>query len=42
MWGLRNRIAHGYLLVDTTIVRQTLDQDFPGIIDRIRGRLGSP
>ncbi|MCA0253709.1 MAG: DUF86 domain-containing protein [Actinobacteria bacterium] len=42
MWGIRNRIAHGYLLVDTAIVRQTLDQDIPKIIDRIRGRLGSP
>ncbi len=35
MWGMRNRIAHGYLLVDTAIVRQTLDQDMPKIVDRI-------
>ena len=41
MWGMRNRIAHGYLLVDTAIVRQTLAQDIPKIIDRIRDRLGS-
>lgn len=41
MWGMRNRIAHGYLLVDTAIVRQTLAQDIPKIIDRIQDRLGS-
>ena len=41
MRGMRNRIAHGYLLVDTAIVRQTLAQDIPKIIDRIQDRLGS-
>lgn len=41
MWGMRNRIAHGYLLVDSAIVRQTLAQDIPKIIDRIQDRLGS-
>ena len=41
MWGMRNRIAHGYLLVDTAIVRQTLDQDIPGIIDRIQRPLSA-
>jgi hypothetical protein len=29
MWGMRNRMAHGYLLVDTGIVRRTLQQS-PG------------
>jgi uncharacterized protein with HEPN domain len=29
MWGMRNRIAHGYLLVDTDIVRRTLEHDIP-------------
>lgn len=24
MWGMRNRIAHGYLLVDAVIIRQTV------------------
>ena len=24
MWGMRNRIAHGYLLVDPTVIRATL------------------
>jgi len=40
MWGMRNRIAHGYLLVDTGIIQQTLVQDIPGIIARISNRLG--
>ena len=29
MWGMRNRIAHGYLLVDAEIVRRTLGHDIP-------------
>lgn len=36
MWGMRNRIAHGYLLVDTTIIRETLAHDVPSIMRRIR------
>lgn len=39
MWGMRNRIAHGYLLIDTDIVRSTLERDVPGIINRIRNAL---
>lgn len=39
MWGMRNRIAHGYLLVDTTIIRQTLIHDVPSIMSRIRLRV---
>lgn len=35
MWGMRNRIAHGYLLVDPTIIRATLTQDVPSIMRRI-------
>ncbi len=38
MWGMRNRIAHGYLLVDADIVRRTVEQDIPTIVDRI-GRI---
>lgn len=40
MWGMRNHIAHGYLLVDSAIVRQTLTQDVPSIINRIQRQLG--
>ncbi len=32
MWGMRNRIAHGYLLVDSDIVHQTIKIDLPGIV----------
>lgn len=39
MWGMRNRIAHGYLLIDPEIVRETLAQDVRGIINRIRANL---
>jgi uncharacterized protein with HEPN domain len=39
MWGMRNRIAHGDLLVDAAIVRQTVMQDVPSIMSRIWLRL---
>lgn len=39
MWGMRNRIAHGYLLVDEEIVRRTLQVDIPPIVARIRRAL---
>lgn len=35
MWGMRNRIAHGYLLVSAAIVRSTVERDVPGIVARI-------
>lgn len=39
IWGMRNRIAHGYLLLDSDIVRQTIEVDLPGIIEVIRREL---
>ena len=39
MWGMHNRIAHGYLLVDTDIVRRTLQHDIPPILARIESEL---
>ena len=39
MWGMRNRIAHGYLLIDSSIVRMTITYDIPGIIARISDAL---
>jgi len=39
MWGMRNRIAHGYLLVDSDIVRQTIEVDLPDIIQVIGSEL---
>lgn len=41
MWGMRNRIAHGYLLVNAEIVRQTVDEDPPGIVRVIEDELGA-
>jgi uncharacterized protein with HEPN domain len=42
MWGMRNRIAHGYLLVDAEIVRRTLEHDIPPIVAAIEAELTSP
>lgn len=39
MWGMRNRIAHGYLLVDPAIVRQTIDHDMVVFVTSIRQAL---
>lgn len=39
MWGMRNRIAHGYLLVNAAIIRRTLEADIPPIVTRIRQAL---
>ncbi|MCL2788097.1 MAG: DUF86 domain-containing protein [Micrococcales bacterium] len=39
MWGMRNRIAHGYVLVDAVIVRRTLIRDVPTIVHRIEAHL---
>ena len=36
---MRNRIAHGYLLVDPVIVRQTVDHDLVSIVASIRQAL---
>lgn len=40
MWGMRNRIAHGYLLVNATIVHRTLEVDIPNIVTRIERAIG--
>ena len=37
--GMRNRIAHGYLLVDPAIVCQTIDHDMVVIVASIRQAL---
>lgn len=39
MWGMRNRIAHGYLLVEPGIIRRTLDADIPAIMKQIHQAL---
>jgi uncharacterized protein with HEPN domain len=35
MWGMRNRIAHGYLLVEPAIVRGTVDRDLPVTVEAV-------
>jgi len=35
MWGMRNRIAHGYLLMDPAIILRTVAIDVPGIVTAI-------
>lgn len=39
MWGLRNRIAHGYLLVNPAIIRETVNHDVAVITERIQAEL---
>lgn len=39
IWGMRNRIAHGYLLVEPAIVRSTVDRDLPLLIKAVRTAL---
>jgi uncharacterized protein with HEPN domain len=39
MWGMRNRIAHGYLLVDSAIIRQTIAVDVPLILGRAKAEV---
>ena len=36
MWGMRNRIAHGYLMVDSDIVQQTIETDLPDIVRAVK------
>ena len=35
MWGMRNRIAHGYLLVEPAIVRSTVERDLPVMVEAV-------
>ena len=39
MWGMRNRIAHGYLLVEPAIVASTLERDVPLVIDILKSAI---
>jgi uncharacterized protein with HEPN domain len=39
MWGLRNRIAHGYTLVSLSIIHETLAVDVPHIVALIEAAL---
>jgi len=39
MWGMRNRIAHGYLLVQPAIIRSTVERDLPVMIAAVHDAL---
>lgn len=39
MWGLRNRVTHGYLLVNPAIIRRTLEVDLPQLDNLLRAAL---
>jgi uncharacterized protein with HEPN domain len=39
MWGMRNRIAHGYLLVEPSIVRSTVDRDLPVMVEAVEAAI---
>lgn len=39
MWGMRNRIAHGYMLVNVDIVTETAQRDLPEILRNVRQAL---
>lgn len=39
MRGMRNRIAHGYMLIDPAIITRTIEADVPGIISAIETEL---
>jgi uncharacterized protein with HEPN domain len=39
MWGMRNRMAHGYLLVEPAIVRSTVDRDVPLIVKAVEAAI---
>ncbi len=41
MWGMRNRIAHGYLMASPAIVRTALERDLPGIIGAVERAIAS-
>lgn len=35
----RNRIAHGYLLVEPAIMRSTVDRDLPAMVTAVRAAI---
>ncbi len=39
MRGMRNRIAHGYLLVEPAIVRSTVERDLPVMVAAVRAAM---
>ena len=42
MWAMRNRIAHGYVTVNSEIVRRTIEIDLPDIVETVARELFPP
>lgn len=40
MWGMRNRLAHGYALADGGFIRATAARDVPALIERLEAGRG--
>ena len=40
MWGMRNRIVHGYLLIEPGIVGLTVAEELPVVVASIHRKLG--
>lgn len=36
MFGMRNRIAHGYAAVDSDTIRITVEEELPPMVEKIR------
>lgn len=42
MWGMRNRITHGYGMVDPVVVQRTVEVDIPQVTAAIERALAPP
>lgn len=40
--GMRNRIVHGYIVTDSSLVIESAVNELPTIVEAIRAELGSP
>lgn len=41
VWATRNRIVHGYVDVDISVIQVTVDSDLPGLEQALRKFLGN-
>lgn len=39
MWGMRNRIVHGYLVIARDVLDRTVEDDIPGLVATIEAAL---
>jgi uncharacterized protein with HEPN domain len=40
MWGMRNRIAHGYIVTDSSLVIESAVHELPAVVQAINRELG--